>query len=303
MTIKKLCLLVLCLLTAGCLSSRGPLTIVVMDPLSAPLACACVKGYAQRDYEKLAAHLREQLQQDVEVAYSETLAPPLPWPPRDTDLAIGKYSVVAHDAKGQKLQIRTLAMLKGLDGTVTQTGLFVVKTGTEAKTLEDLAGSSVLFGPAESDEKNAAALAALEAFALPAPDPLPIARSCNTAALAVAEDEAHAAVISSYAMPLLEGCGAVDKGVLRILARTDPVPFITVFASDRVAPGLATRIVRARDYARFLLLQLAGALPLGMRFAERCGMRPVTVHVPGRLWHRGRSWRSPAGSRANSRSF
>jgi hypothetical protein len=36
----------------------APLTMIVMDPLAAPLACPCVKGYAQRDYEKLARQRR-----------------------------------------------------------------------------------------------------------------------------------------------------------------------------------------------------------------------------------------------------
>jgi ABC-type phosphate/phosphonate transport system substrate-binding protein len=50
-----------------------------------------------------------------------------------------------------------------------------------------------------------------------------------------------AAVISSYAKPLLEGCGTVKKGDLRVVGETAPVPFITAFvnaqlpASDREA--------------------------------------------------------------------
>ena len=39
----------------------GALTLVVMDPLAAPLSCPCVEGYAQRDYEKLATFLRDEL--------------------------------------------------------------------------------------------------------------------------------------------------------------------------------------------------------------------------------------------------
>ncbi|MBW3598872.1 MAG: hypothetical protein KY475_16560, partial [Planctomycetes bacterium] len=37
--------------------AEAPLTMVVMDPLAAPLSCPCVEGYAQRKYEALAAHL------------------------------------------------------------------------------------------------------------------------------------------------------------------------------------------------------------------------------------------------------
>ena len=32
-----------------------PIVLIVMDPLSKELACACVEGFGQRDYRKLAA--------------------------------------------------------------------------------------------------------------------------------------------------------------------------------------------------------------------------------------------------------
>ena len=40
-------------------SAAETITLVVMDPLSKELACACVKGYGQRDYRKLAARLEK----------------------------------------------------------------------------------------------------------------------------------------------------------------------------------------------------------------------------------------------------
>jgi ABC-type phosphate/phosphonate transport system substrate-binding protein len=36
-------------------------------------------------------------------------------------------------------------------------------------------------------------------------------------------------VISSYAAPLLEGCGTIQKGDLRVVGTTVPVPFIDAF--------------------------------------------------------------------------
>jgi outer membrane protein assembly factor BamB len=41
-------------------------------------------------------------------------------------------------------------------------------------------------------------------------------------------------VISSYAQPLLEGCGTIKKGDLRVVAKTSPVPFVTVFVTASV---------------------------------------------------------------------
>ena len=39
------------------------LTVVVMDPLAAPLSCPCVEGYAQRRYEVLGEYLSRRLKQ------------------------------------------------------------------------------------------------------------------------------------------------------------------------------------------------------------------------------------------------
>ena len=41
-----------------------------------------------------------------------------------------------------------------------------------------------------------------------------------------------AAVISSYAAPLLEGCGTIKKGDLRVVGETEPVPFVAAFATN-----------------------------------------------------------------------
>ena len=48
--------------------------------------------------------------------------------------------------------MRVLAMLTGKDGKVTQTGLFVVRSGDMAKAVMDLKGRKMLFGPGEADE-------------------------------------------------------------------------------------------------------------------------------------------------------
>ncbi len=48
-------------------------------------------------------------------------------------------------------------------------------------------------------------------------------------------DEKAVAVISSYAEPLLAGCGAVKKGDLRVIARSKPIPFITAFADGALS--------------------------------------------------------------------
>jgi len=226
-------------------SNKPALRIVVMDPLCNRLACDCVGGYAQRDYERWGQFLRRQLGRPVMITYAEALASPRVGSPQAIDLIVGKYSIVVSDTNEAQLGVRPIAMLSDQAGEVTQTGLFVVRQADPARSIEDLAGRRMRFGPAEADEKHSAARAALEVFGVSIPEPLPVSASCNTAALAVVEDEADVGVISSYAMPLLEGCGTIDPGTLRILGRTDPVPFISVFATPRVDAVAEEAIIEA----------------------------------------------------------
>src|SRR5688572_7142344 len=50
-----------------------PAVLVVLDPLAKELACACVKGFGQRDYRKLAAKLETTLKQPVSIEFSDDL--------------------------------------------------------------------------------------------------------------------------------------------------------------------------------------------------------------------------------------
>jgi ABC-type phosphate/phosphonate transport system substrate-binding protein len=154
------------------------------------------------------------------------------------DLVIGKHSVVLFDAARSNLKLTPVAHLSGKDGNTNMTGLIVVPKDDPAKTVADLAGYRIIFGPKECDEKHAAALALLDKHAVAAPKKLEVSPSCSDGACLVLEDAKEnrrgAAVISSYAQPLLEGCGTVEKGALRVVGETAPVPFITAF----VAAGL-----------------------------------------------------------------
>jgi len=238
--------LAVALLGPSPLFAAEPLTIVVMDPLALPLSCPCVEGHAQRDYDKLGKFLAERLDRPVKVFFSEDLGKALRGTVRGTiDLIIGKQSVVRFDAAENHLSVRPVRMLTGNDGGTTLTGLFVVGKGDPAKQLGDLKGYTTLFGPVESDEKHAAALTALRQAGVDLPENPEVRDGCSDAALEIVDDEGKtrlAAVISSYAMPLLEGCHTIDKGALRMIGRTAPVPFITVFATERVDADTEKRI-------------------------------------------------------------
>ncbi len=231
---------IFCLLASGLASNAGAwspdaIHVAVMDPLCNRLACDCVGGYAQRDYDRFARFLEEQLGRPVMVTYAESLLGPNTPPPEQLDLIIGKSSLVAYDAHRSRLSVRLLAMLSDREGRISQEGMFVVRQDDPARSVADLIGRRILFGPEESVEKHAAAFAALDVFGLPIPAAPSVDSSCSTAAVAVVEHEADAAVVSGYAMPLLQGCGTIDQGALRVVGKTSAVPFIGVFSTGRLS--------------------------------------------------------------------
>ena len=214
--------------------SKSEFILVVMDPLSDRLACDCVKGYAQRKYDKLGALLQATLERPVKVVYGDTIASVLSEKSDGrADLIIGKFSVVKFDAAHNKLAVSPLAMLTGTDGTTTQTGLVIVPAKDPAQSAKDLKGYQIIFGPEECDEKYAAPLAYLKEQGVSVPEKPAIKPSCTKAAAAILDGNPTkvAAVISSYAQPLLEGCGTIEKGAVRVVGKTPPVPFIGVFAT------------------------------------------------------------------------
>ncbi len=226
----------------------GAITMAVMDPLAAPLSCDCVKGYAQRDYGRLAAYLEKTLNRRVRVVYGEDLARLI-----STEAArgglhfiIGKQSVVRFDAAEQRLKIVPLCLLTDKTGDANVYGLFCVRQADPAKTLADLKGYTIYFGPEDSVEKHGAALLAMKAAGLDAP-PRPEVRSgCTDAAIAALESPGPAAaVISSYAVATLEGCGSIEKGSLRVVGKTAPVPFVTVFATEAADEALVGQVTKA----------------------------------------------------------
>jgi ABC-type phosphate/phosphonate transport system substrate-binding protein len=228
-------------------ADEGPFTIVVMDPLSIELACECVEGYAQRNYTKFGEFLSQFIGRDVKVVFSSSLETALDGDAGGhCDLVIGKYSVVRFDAGLREIDLEVVAQLTGRDGSVMQTGLFVVRSDDPAQTIEDIADYQILFGPEECDEKSAAPMALLTEHGIDIPDPVETVPTCGAGATRLIElaPGAHAAaVISSYAVPLLEGCGTVKKGDLRVIAQTGEVPFISAFVPADMDAELREAVV------------------------------------------------------------
>lgn len=222
--------------------SNQPLVMVVMDPLAKPLSCPCVAGYAQRDYDELAAALGKSLGREVKVVFNESLSGAKKKQDlAKVDLVIGKQSVILHDAKATGFQFEKIAMLTGKDGLTTQRGLLVVPATDSAMSLEDLKDYRIYFGPQECDEKHAAAMGLLKSRGVAIPTKIETAVACDEGAIQIlklAEKGEHGcAVISSYAKPLLEGCGQVPKGSLRVVGETEEIPFIAAYVDSTAAPA------------------------------------------------------------------
>ena len=227
-------------------SADSTVVILVMDPLSKALACDCVQGYAQRDYEKLGVYLAARIKQPVKVVFGESIKKAFKGDENaKVDLIIGKDSVVRFDLKASKRQADLLVQLTDKTGKTTQTGLIVVPNADPALSVIDLANYRILFGPEDSAEKHQAPMKLLTDLEVAKPSKIETCPSCSDGAakiLEVGPDVRAAAVISSYAQPLLEGCGTIQKGDLRVIGETEPVPFISAFVNTNVSKALRDSI-------------------------------------------------------------
>ena len=298
---KPLTLIALLLATGLATAGPAPLRLAVMDPLAADLSCPCVDGHAQRDYPALVAFLEDQLERPIQPVFVEELGIAREKLDADPDLIIGKHSVVAYDLKKHKIDGRPIAALTDQTGRTTLRGLFVVRADDPASGPADLAGDRIVFGPHYADDKFKAALMTLARAGVIVPAPPKTAEGCNIAAVAVADGEADAGVISDYALPLLEGCGNIEKGSLKIIGRTDPVPFISAWATSGIDAAAEAAIVTA-------LRSVTTRKDLCQKMETARGFVPVTwpgfggpdrnfhsAHVPARLPASPKFlWRRPA---------
>lgn len=277
-------------------SAPKPLKIVVMDPMAAELACKCVKGYAQRDYHSLARHFEAKLHRPVTIEFAERLDKGINELGGTFDLVIGKHSVVESDAAEAKQTVVPIAMLTDLFGSVTQTGIFVVRSGDPAKTVADLARYRIIFGPANCEEKQGAPLATLKKVGVAPLEKIETSPSCSEAATLLLELDPSvraAAAISSYAQPLLEGCGTIKKGDLRVVGATDPIPFVAAFINAKVPADERSSIEAA-------LWSMAEDLELLLKMESRDGfVAPIGLKAPAKTASPGQSsawpqWRGPS---------
>jgi len=287
---RRRAMLLVLLFGAGCAfgSPRPePIILVVMDPLARELACACVKGYAQRDYRKLAARLEAGLKQRVSIEFSDDLAASITGVSSGREvIVVGEQWMVAHGAKRAGLKCHPVCELTGLDGSTTLTASFVARSDDPARELKDLRGRNVIFGLADADEKQAGALAALRAAGVEPPAKPDTRPSYSDAALDMLDSPSSpppVAVIPSYALPLLEGCGSVKPGNLKVIGKTKPAPFIAVFVADTIPLGKQQTILKT-------LLGVNGNAKLLKALESRDGFKPVSAQPGGPQARPGADW-------------
>ena len=132
------------------------------------------------------------------------------------DLIIGKDSVVRRQTKRAGIGVVHVAALTGLDGKTVQTGLWVVPAKDPALSISDLKGYRIILGPEDCDEKHLAAENLMVEMGLPKIKKPETCSACSDGATRIIalfkEGTKSATVISSYAKPLLEGCGTIKKG-------------------------------------------------------------------------------------------
>ncbi len=204
--------------------------VLVMDPLCARLGCACVPGHGQRDYRYVGNHLARTLGRNVELFYAESIETGLTLSPFCFDFVVGPRGVVLADASELGLEIQALAALTNKKGVSTVSGQLVVKSKEEISSLEQLEGKKVILGPAEVPETHRMAKRFLRVSGMLNRFETSVADSVESAVYAVADGEADATFIPDYLFSILEGCGKVNPGALKIIANTEPTNFVQFFA-------------------------------------------------------------------------
>jgi outer membrane protein assembly factor BamB len=299
----------------GYFPGAEPLEIVIADPLSSELAPA----RTGRDYSALAAHLGRKLGRAIQMRHTEALSDVLRAGPIQAGLIIGQASVVQSEATLAGEEVRPMVRLTDKDGRMDLIGLFIVRDTDAARTVGDLGSHRILFGPPSAEESHGAALTALAQAGVTAVPPLRTSPNCRVAAQAVIEGDADAAVVPAYAQSAINDCNDTAKTSLRVIGRTAPVPFVTVFATSKlprdIEPQIADALLSARNDPQVLQalgsrngFVLLGACPAGKESspaqppAKECTVRAepneslasprVPTHLPSQvryLWRRGLS--------------
>lgn len=250
-----------------------PLRIAVTDPLCAQLAPEWLRGHAKRSYTLFGRSLGERLGRPVEILYDDDPGRILPSQHGWIDVVIGKTSAVQAAAAEASVPLRPIARLTDEAGGSEVRGVFVVRMKSPAQAVGDLEDHRILFGPRQDEELHAAALTLLAENGVAPIPPLQIEPNCVKALTAVVRGNADAAVIPSYALPLLDGFEGVEQGTLRVLGSTPTEPLVQAFATSRLSPTAARTVADA-------MLSISNDSQLLAAMASKSGFVELTKEAP-----------------------
>jgi outer membrane protein assembly factor BamB/ABC-type phosphate/phosphonate transport system substrate-binding protein len=253
-------------------SGADSVTFVVMDPLAKELACACVKGFGQRDYRKLAAELQKAIKQPIKIEFSDDLADSLAGASATQEvIVIGDQSLVLSGATKARLKCRPICELTDSEGNTTLRALFIARADDPAKELKEISGRKLLLGVPPDDAKYAAGMSALRAAGVEVAVKPEQRNSYSDAALDMLDSAltpAPVAFIPGFGLPLLEGCGSVKPGSLRVIGKTEPIPFIMLFLSDSISTEKEQKLLK-------VLLSIKGNSKMLRAMESRDGFKAV----------------------------
>ncbi|HUS48284.1 MAG TPA: PQQ-binding-like beta-propeller repeat protein [Phycisphaerae bacterium] len=270
------------------------------DPLCRRFQCECVKEIAGREYEKLAEFIERHLNRPVTLAFSENVAEVIRLNPGRADVIIGPREAVLFDVGKSGTDVRAIAMLTDRFDRTVSAGLLVVRRDDPARELGDLGGRAVLLGPEWAPQTHLNALAALTAAGVSPGRPVPSADSGADALFDLIENKADAAVVADYELPVLVKRNFDGNAPFRVVGRTEPVPFVTVFVTSRISEGCEAAILKSllavreeagllsalQSKSGFVKAAFSPRLPKGLvewtdwRGPER---KAVSAYVPAKL--------------------
>ena len=217
-------------------AAESTLNLVVMDPLSLPLSCACVDGIGQRRYEPLVEHLEAAIGRKINLVYEESLQLAKRRGLPNIDLVVGKRSVVLADAGATGVELQAAWDLTDRHGATEIRGVLLVAKNSAIDSVQQLAGKKVAIGSSEHAECHALPKEFFRSHHIAAS--LIDHDSIESAVYAFADQEVDALVVTDYLPPLLEACGKLEKNATKAIAETQPVRGVQFFFTSTLASSV-----------------------------------------------------------------
>ena len=219
------------------------MNLAVNDIYCTETSCSCVRYIANRYYEALQRILATKYGIDLKLTYFIE--------PYDFDKAVagGKFDgAISKPWRVYALpgtdSFKRIADIADPNGNRWLNGVFIVKTGSPIKNLEDLTGKRLAIGNKDTYEKHYAALKLLADRGVK-PNILERA-SCLESIGLLLDGKIDAAAISDYTFYASCAVDIAKKKDFRTIAETEKIPLTSIMLDlSKVSEADATRLQRA----------------------------------------------------------